>query len=426
MKKSRWIVLGLFVLAALAVGGAWWLARSSSPAVPLARDEANEDEAALREVLRSLGDPRELEDGDVITVRMTPAQASAVTAEGSRRIDEASARVRLLDQSVEVTLSARSPQPWITPYVNLTATLTGTPDAPVVEAATVGSLPIGAALGQRLFDEGYALAREREPMLAALADAVDEIEYGADALTVRVRWTEAVRERLRDAGRGLIGRELGGDGLVAQTEALRAALEELPEGEVRLSQLTPAVFSSAMERVEGGAAARRELTAGLVVLGMYALEHPLTDVLGDDAPPPLPPRAVLLHGRDDLAKHFLVSAISAALGDRAFADALGLAKELEDAEDANGSGFSFRDLAADRAGVRLIEGATDAQIAARLARLAQPSEDADLAPHVHDLPEGMDAAAFEAAYEDVESEAYLALIDRIDARIAQCAVHRAR
>lgn len=424
MKKARRIVLGLVVAAVVAVGGAWALARSTSPAVPLDRDAENEDEAALREVIREIGDPRELEEGDVITVRLDPNQASAIAAEASRRIDVASARVLLRDEGVEVTVAARSPRPSITPYVNLTATLSGPPSAPAVESATVGSLPIGAALGQRLFDMGYALAREREPVLAAVADAVDSVEYGADEITVTVHWTEAVRERLRDAGRGLIGRELGGEGLLAQTEALRGALEALPEGEVRLSQLTPAVFASAQERVEAGADARRELEAGLVVLGMYALEHPLSDVLGERAPQPLPPRSVLLHGRDDLAKHFLVSAISAALGDRAFADALGLAKELEDAEAVNGSGFSFRDLAADRAGVRLIEGTSDEQIAARLARLAQPTEDADLVPYVEDLPEGMDAAAFEAAYENVDSEAYRSLVARIDARITECAVHR--
>ena len=66
-----------------------------------------------------------------------------------------------------------------------------------------------------------------------------------------------------------------------------------------------------------------------------------------------PPQNVTLDGREDFAKHFIVSAAIAAFADTALADAIGLYKEIDDAR--YGSGFSFNDIAADRAGTKFGE-----------------------------------------------------------------------
>src|SRR5205085_1816718 len=61
-----------------------------------------------------------------------------------------------------------------------------------------------------------------------------------------------------------------------------------------------------------------------------------------------------MHGRHDLAQHFVVSAaLTALLGARA-AEAAGLLKEWLDSGE-GGSGFSFADLAADLSGIALAE-----------------------------------------------------------------------
>lgn len=61
-------------------------------------------------------------------------------------------------------------------------------------------------------------------------------------------------------------------------------------------------------------------------------------------------------GRQDLLKHFLVSAALAAIVGENEANLWGVGKELSDATREGGSGFSFADLAADRAGVRFARG----------------------------------------------------------------------
>lgn len=431
MKRTRRLGLALAIVAgagALAVVVLVAFARSSSPTVPLEGDPEHEDEAALRDLFHAVGDPRRFDDGQEVTVTLSDAQVRALAAAASRRRQRVSARARLDGDALEVSLSAETPRArWLSPYVNLEARVTGPANAPRIERARLGSLPIPARLGQALFDWGLREAQRRDEAIAAAVRAVEELTIADGSMTVRVRWTEALREQLSAAGREIIADELGGDRLAPYFAALREALAGALDEDTRpLVAVLPRLFTVARARVAAGEDARRELEAAIVTLTVHGLSLPLEPVLGEQAER-LPHIGYVLHERTDLSLHFLVSATATLLAERAVADALGLAKELRDRDDADGSGFSFADLAADRAGVRLMEEGTrsPARLTALLARLAQPLEDADLVPAVAELPEGMDADAFRRAYGDVESEAYRALVATIDRDIAACGAHRA-
>ena len=69
------------------------------------------------------------------------------------------------------------------------------------------------------------------------------------------------------------------------------------------------------------------------------------------------PRHSQLRGRPDSARHFWVSAAVTALVGDVVSDAAGLLKEELDAGE-GGSGFSFGDLMADRAGTEFARAAT--------------------------------------------------------------------
>src|SRR3546814_7296444 len=68
------------------------------------------------------------------------------------------------------------------------------------------------------------------------------------------------------------------------------------------------------------------------------------------APCSLEPQVVRLHGREDLPKHWTISAALALFLDQKTARAAGWWKELDDSVE-GGSGFSFVDLGADMAGI---------------------------------------------------------------------------
>ena len=131
-----------------------------------------------------------------------------------------------------------------------------------------------------------------------------------------------------------------------------------------------------------------------------------------------------LNGRDDLAKHFIASAALAANAGGPFSDAAGLFKEIEDAR--SGSGFSFDDIAADRAGTRFGElAAGSRESAMKLQRqVAAGVRDADILPPVSDLPEFMPEAEFKRRYGGIGAPAYKSTMDDIERRVAALPLYR--
>jgi hypothetical protein len=96
---------------------------------------------------------------------------------------------------------------------------------------------------------------------------------------------------------------------------------------------------------------------------------------------------------------------------------IGEAKEISDAD--GPSGFSFTDIAADRAGVRFAEIATRSESSARKlqAALADGATESEFFPKVGDFPEGLSESEFKSAYGDLDTPKYNAMVEKIDARI---------
>ena len=103
-------------------------------------------------------------------------------------------------------------------------------------------------------------------------------------------------------------------------------------------------------------------------------------------------------------------------GDSGSAFAVGEIKELLDSR-SGGSGLSFDDLAADRAGIRFATRLLDATPAELATLAANLDSEKDVFPSIDALPSGMSSQDFERVYRDVESAAYEQLIAKIDARI---------
>lgn len=135
-------------------------------------------------------------------------------------------------------------------------------------------------------------------------------------------------------------------------------------------------------------------------------------------------RSLRLAGRHDLARHFIVSAVIAAAGGTPIAAAAGMYKELSDARD--GSGFSFSDIAADRAGERFGALATqsDASAGEIHRRAAGGLRDADVMPSISGLADNMTEAEFQRRFGGVGSAAYNNVIDDITRRILALGLYK--
>jgi hypothetical protein len=120
-----------------------------------------------------------------------------------------------------------------------------------------------------------------------------------------------------------------------------------------------------------------------------------------------------MFGRPDLAKHFFVSAYLATAVGRTAAEVTGEAKELLDA--AGKSGFSFADMAANRAGIVFAERVLSGKV--RLTALAAGFSVEDYMPAIADLDEGLSLSEFREKYGGKSDKRYTAQVKEIDKRI---------
>jgi len=133
---------------------------------------------------------------------------------------------------------------------------------------------------------------------------------------------------------------------------------------------------------------------------------------------------VYLYRRVDLAKHFTGSAALAATGASALSEMLGQDKELADLN--TRSGFSFTDLAADRAGIKLGQTATSSpQMARKIQKAMHNIKDyRAFMPDIIHLPENLTRFEFKARFNSVNSPTYKKMIKIIDDRIAALPVYQ--
>lgn len=135
--------------------------------------------------------------------------------------------------------------------------------------------------------------------------------------------------------------------------------------------------------------------------------------------------SAFLYKRIDLAQHFIGSAALTASVNKQASQIAGEEKELSDAH--SGSGFSFIDLAADKAGTRFGEMATSSPESARRMQKAMSGikDYSDFMPDPRDLPEHMNEAEFKQRFESINSPVYQETLKQIDARIAAMPIYNA-
>jgi hypothetical protein len=205
---------------------------------------------------------------------------------------------------------------------------------------------------------------------------------------------------------------------------LAAAGPQLPGGEEKIMAAIRTAFAQDPGDT-GNADPVRQNRAAILALGLGVGDPRLAHLVGLD--PQIAFTAfeglggMTLRGREDWPRHFCLSAALAVLEHPLVSDAGGLMKEQMDAL-SRGSGFSFGDLAADRAGVRFAEAATSSEDAARAvrARLVAGATVDDIFPPVADLPENLTVEAFRLKYEGVGSPKYRQAVRDLEARLDSC------
>jgi len=190
-----------------------------------------------------------------------------------------------------------------------------------------------------------------------------------------------------------------------------------------LAELVRLVMQGTADGATAAGDVANEHRTALVVLAVYVNGWKLQAIVPEArAWPRAERRNVVLRGRHDLSQHFMVSAVIAAFAGTPIANAVGLYKEMDDAR--SGSGFSFSDLAADRAGTTFGDMATRSPESARLlqSRLSAGLTENDMMPEVSGLPEKLSQAEFTRRFGAAAGPAYNQLVDEIERRVAALAL----
>lgn len=406
MKRLVAWLAGTLLVLALAGGGLLLAALDSQPLVE--RSETI-SQAAVNQArwLFHTNDPRRLQSGEA---RRTAIPAALID-EGinylAGRILHGRGALALAEETAEIRISARAPQLLGERYVNLRATFREGKGEPKIVAAALGWLPLPPellefALASAIQAAGYG------PEWTLARQAIRQLIFDPQHRRVVVAyvWEPALLDRARSIA-------FQPDDLVrirSAQESLAAMLDHHAPGRpVPLTRVLRPLLDI------DGADQRENRRAALLVLGTYLAEKNIATLIPEARNwPPLRPVALMLSGRNDSAQHFVVSATLAAWAGEPVADAIGVYKEMADAR--HGSGFSFVDLAADRAGTRFGELLSRAD--GRLNGLLKKEfSDDDLVPQISDLPESINARQFQSRFGNTASPAYRQLGAEIERRL---------
>jgi hypothetical protein len=356
-------------------------------------------------------DPRGKLPGILRSATLTQRDLVLLGSLGLQRFGEPRLQLALQPGIARLQISLRLPSPALAGWFNLEAVWQDSAGLPSLQRLTLGQLQVPVWLANLALPGLVALLDLRAQSVLA-QQWVSHVGFDRQQLTLDYALPDNPQQAL--AG-GLMTPEEQAR-LKIYTQRLASLSAELATtGPVSLSRLLPPMFALATQRSTDKASAARENRAALTALAILVNDQALPGLVNDiPRPAGARPLSVTLLGRHDTPQHFLVSAVLSARGGGALADVIGLYKEVSDSR--GGSGFSFNDLAADRAGTRLGLLAVGDPVAFQ-ARLAAGVLEADLMPQVDDLPESMSALEFRQRFGGVGAPAYRQMMDNIESRL---------
>ncbi len=366
------------------------------------------------------------------TVRIpaTETELNSALAAAGRLVRPLRGQTRIDGTGVRIALSGQVPGLPDLGWINLTAQ---------VAPSETGLDVVAVRLGRMDLPPGLTVAALRSLLDLGSPDDAGSLLLGSVAgLATLPGKAELIVATGPDGGPSMLSQVTGalrGLAGVGDTAAVsrhyRAMHDAAAQGKLPSSgSALPWVRFALAEVVAAGhdtpGAARDDLRAAFTALGAHCGDRRATETIAGRMDAPGGPSAcagTTLGGRRDLRQHFTLSAALAATGGGGMSFGMGEVKELLDAGRSGGSGYSFDDLAFDRAGIRLFDTAMATAPADLPALLARMTGESAIAPPIDGLPAGLTEAQFTAQFGSVDSAAYAAMLAEIDTRIAALAVH---
>lgn len=419
----RALLIGLAALVAAPVVFAI-AALERDPAVGAPMSPDADAARRTRELFREFRDLTEA-DASAPAMRISEDDLDGAIAFAARALPGLRGDAEVTPEALLLTLSWRSPALLGGRWLNLRASVAPSAEGIDLAALSVGPIALPARLvlptAATILDLGLG-----DGLGTVAVNSIDRLTIEDDAVVIGVAMTYAQRKLLALRAKGAV-RAAAFSSSVEDVRRYYRALQhaDAPAGQ---QSLLPYLRLTIDKAAAAEGAPGREMQAALFALAIFCGDVRFQNLTGDVVPEGRRSDAtacadVRLGGRIDLRRHFVISAALHAASDEGPAFVMGEMKELLDSG-RGGSGFSFDDLAADRAGIRFAARLLGADRAAwRDMSAALTSEDV-VFPDIEALPSGLTQAEFLRRFGAVDSAPYVAMLDKIDARIARLAFHK--
>ncbi len=363
-------------------------------------------------------DPRRVRAGHITTANLGQEELNLALNYAAYQYLQGAASLKLESGLARIETSLPLPGQTAKRYLNLQFKLKQTQALPEITAMTLGGLAMPDWVAQSLIDlmlQALPMQIDTQPLIGMLK----HVQFSPQRLLVTYQWRPDLASKIGNVLASDQERELIGVYQQRLAELIRNSQHKV----FTLTELLQPLFQLAQQRSRTSDAIQ-ENRAVIRVLAFYVNQKDLRKLLPNLRQHPQPQwRSVLLQNRDDFTKHYLVSAFLAADAGSPLADALGLYKEIQDAKD--GSGFSFNDIAADRAGTRMGELAIGGEKTAQaIQAFLKSANETDIMPKTDDLPEFMSESEFNRRYGGLQGDAYRHMMQEIESRIAALAISR--
>ena len=425
MRILRGVIIALLV-SVLLVAGLIVLMIESEPVVDVKAAEQVADADTVHELLAQLeSSVSDRHQGHTITI--TTQQFDSIVGFLQRATPDFRGKVTVHPDATRLQASIAIPVDLFDSYLNVDATILPA-NFLLLDEVKIGDLHIPGHLAVGLAE--WLVNRWTKSDIATQArEQIEKVSMTEQEMMVSLRPMDGFLRNLNEVKNGLS---------VDQDDELRdltayylryisfqdITLADTPQPAVHFIRLT---MKRAAQRSTPENAAEHN-RAAILALAIFIGHHRVANFVGDVQPdadkalkPLTPP---LLRGRNDLARHFLISAALKVLSEQGVTLAIGEFKELMDRA-MGGSGYSFVDLTADMAGIEFARVATSPVHAVRVQQLLSDMHDDDvIMPPVDGLAEGLSKDQFIEQFERVDSDAYLQEVAKIKARLANVPLYQ--
>jgi hypothetical protein len=419
--------LPLLLTAAMAAIGA--LALQNEPrvgdAAPVDYQAVADSKALLKRALQQIESR-----ATTVTMAVSEQELKNLARMGSRSLLGLNADVAVREDGVHSVASLALPANPLGSYLNISLNVAESPDELRIDELRVGSLslPGGLLLPTIELAARYILPDED---IHGLLNSITGVAVEGKTVRLSLSAPANAKSDIKQVVKRLQASRFpaGEQARVSHYYDLLAVIAPPANFDPRsLDQfIVPVMKEAALLSEQGNAVV--ENRAAIWALAIYfsygAFEKLVGDLVSDQRRLVYPALNVTLDSRRDLMLHFIYSAGITLATQQGIGIAAGEFKELLDSG-GGGSGFSFVDLAADRAGVQFALSATGSETRARHVQqmIAADNGEGSYFPAVSGLQEGLSEAAFKQQFGDTQSVTYQAQVEQIDQRIQGLPVHR--